>query len=95
MQVAESGKCQLKSRKFFEKPAAVPYHKKILNSLVTKINALLSDSYRELYFSSINMVFDSHIVLQTDLVYIVKERLHIVGLKNIAAAPGFVVNILS
>ena len=78
-------------------PAPHPRHQRILLNLtalfvpfVTGENAL-----GELFFAPIDVIFASEDVFQPDLIFISRERLHIITDRGLEAAPDLAVEVLS
>ncbi|MHB8879399.1 MAG: Uma2 family endonuclease [Myxococcaceae bacterium] len=77
-------------------PAPSPRHQKISRKLqVILMRALEETGLGEVYNAPIDVILDKHNVIQPDLVFIRKERMEMVGPKNIQGVPDLLVEILS
>jgi Uma2 family endonuclease len=76
-------------------PAPIPLHQGVSwecgNFLAQAVNA----GWGRAFAAPIEVHFSGHRVVQPDLLFIRRERLHIIGKKHIEGAPDLVVEILS
>ncbi len=77
-------------------PSPTPYHQRvsrklefILESFITKNNP------GEIFYAPCDVYLDNENVVQPDILFISKDRLDIIGKKNIQGAPDLVVEIIS
>ncbi len=77
-------------------PAPVPYHQIILGNLYRNLSAWIEQhGLGEILFAPVNVVFSQSTVLEPDLIFVSRDRLSIIGEKNIGGPPDLVVEILS
>jgi Uma2 family endonuclease len=74
----------------------VPLHQIVLTNLLTEMTVYVKrHQLGRVLPAPMDTVFTPNDVLQPDLLYLSKERLHLVGAKKIEGAPDLVVEILS
>jgi Uma2 family endonuclease len=77
-------------------PAPTPRHQKILGEIYLRLASYdEAKSLGSVYIAPIDIRFDEYTVVEPDLLFIRKERLHIVGERAILEAPDLVVEVLS
>jgi Uma2 family endonuclease len=77
-------------------PAPAPRHQKILGSLYTELrNFVVKDALGDVLLAPCDVHLDNENVVQPDILFIAKDRLDIIGEKNIQGAPDLVVEIIS
>ncbi len=80
----------------FMVPAPIPYHQDIFRSLFRILTDYAqSKNLGKVYSAPIDVVLSNENIVQPDILFISKERLSIIGQKNIRGAPDLVVEILS
>ncbi len=77
-------------------PAPIPRHQKILLGLSAKLLQFVdNNSLGEIYIAPIDLALSLVDVVQPDILFVAKNRMHIVARKNIVGIPNLVVEILS
>ena len=78
-------------------PAPHPRHQRILFNLTWLFGPFVTgeSALGELFFAPIDVIFASEDVFQPDLIFISRERLHIISDRGLEAAPDLVVEVLS
>ncbi len=78
-------------------PAPHPRHQRILFNLTVLFTPFVTggNALGELFFSPIDVIFASEDIFQPDLLFISRERLHIITDRGLEAAPDLVVEVLS
>ena len=77
-------------------PSPKPYHQSISENIAFEIGKFVREKKSEKVFHSpCDVYFDDAKVLQPDILFISKDRLGIIGEKNIQGAPDLVIEILS
>ncbi len=77
-------------------PAPKPYHQWISENIQFELGKFVRQKKMGKVFDSpCDVYFDNENVLQPDILFIAKERLGIIGEKNIHGAPDLVIEILS
>src|SRR6266700_1953925 len=76
--------------------APIPLHQKIVLNLGSRLlEHVRKHRLGEIYVAPLVIVFTSSTVLEPDLIFISRNRLHIVGEKNLTGPPDLVVEVLS
>ncbi len=87
---------QLIGGKLVMTPAPETYHQDILRELVFKLYQFLQQNdLGKVYNAPIDVQLSDTEIYQPDIIFIGKERLHIIGEKRITGAPDLVIEILS
>ncbi|HEX6864212.1 MAG TPA: Uma2 family endonuclease [Thermoanaerobaculia bacterium] len=77
-------------------PAPTPKHQEVLLELAVALRSFIkANRLGKLYVAPIDVVLSFYDVVQPDLVFISKERLHILTRKNIQGGPDLAIEILS
>ncbi len=77
-------------------PAPIPNHQRISRRILSSLDRFIEKhDMGEMFFSPIDIVFSNINVVQPDLIYISREKTHIIGSKFIEASPDLVIEILS
>jgi Uma2 family endonuclease len=77
-------------------PAPVTKHQRIVRNLGVALHMFVSSRKAgEVYFTPFDVVLSEANVVEPDILFVSKERLDIIGEKNIMAAPDIVVEVLS
>jgi Uma2 family endonuclease len=76
-------------------PAPIPQHQGVSWECGNFLAQAVSAGWGRAFAAPIEVHFSSHRVVQPDLLFIRRERLHIIGKKQIEGAPDLVVEILS
>jgi Uma2 family endonuclease len=76
-------------------PAPAPRHQKILGSLFAELRVLVvKDALGDILPAPCDVHLDNENVVQPDLLFIAKDRLDIIGEKNVQGAPDLVIEIV-
>ena len=71
-------------------------HQRVSGDIMIEVNKFVeSRNLGEIFHGPLDVVFDNENVMQPDILFISKERLDIIGEKNIQGAPDLVVEIIS
>ncbi len=77
-------------------PAPAPRHQKISRELGYEFLRIVKEKkIGELFYAPCDVYLDNENVVQPDILFITKDRLDIIGEKNIQGAPDLVVEIIS
>jgi Uma2 family endonuclease len=92
----EGAPYQLIGGKLIKTPAPSPHHQRIAVKVLTKLAMLLTENpVGEVFHAPIDVYFEETETYQPDLIFIAKDRLHLVEEERIKGAPDLVVEILS
>ena len=71
-------------------------HQRVSGDIMIEVNKFVeSRNLGEIFHGPLDVVFDNENVMQPDILFISKERLDIIGEKNIQGAPDLVIEIIS
>ncbi len=77
-------------------PSPVPEHQRISGRLEFELRKIVAEhDLGEVFDAPCDVYFDDEDVVQPDILFISKERLNIIGEKNIEGAPDLVIEIIS
>lgn len=77
-------------------PSPAPYHQIVLRKIGFELVKFVEErKLGEVIYSPIDVYFSETETYQPDIIFIPKERLHIIGEKKIESAPDLVIEILS
>jgi Uma2 family endonuclease len=77
-------------------PSPVPYHQWILKNIGFALESFVREKKMgKVFYAPCDVYLDKKNVLQPDILFISKERLNIIGEKNIQGAPDLIIEILS
>jgi len=77
-------------------PAPIPIHQRISRKIEVELDEFVTDNdLGEIFDAPCDVYLDDENVVQPDILFISKERLNIIGDKNIQGAPDLVIEILS
>ena len=80
----------------FMVPAPTPYHQNVSKNLFLLLDNYVEDrNLGKVYYAPIDVILSNENIVQPDILFISKERLSIIGQKNIQGAPDLVIEILS
>ncbi len=80
----------------FVTPAPIPLHQRIVMNLGAYLwNHVRAHHLGEVFVAPLDVVFTSETVLEPDIIFVSRARLHIIGEKNLAGPPDLVVEVLS
>jgi Uma2 family endonuclease len=96
LKIEEEGLYEILKGQLLMAPAPNRFHQKISQNLFTKLyNFLKKDQKGEIYYSPIDVVLREDIVLQPDLVIVLKENYSILQDSGIIGIPDIVIEIIS
>ena len=77
-------------------PSPETRHQRIVGSLFAKLYAYAKEhNSGEVFISPFDVYLDNENVVQPDILFISKERINIIGKKNVQGAPDLIIEILS
>jgi Uma2 family endonuclease len=77
-------------------PSPVPMHQRISKKIALRLEQFITEkNLGEVFYAPCDVHLDDENVLQPDILFIAKERLDIIGDKNIQGAPDLVIEIIS
>lgn len=77
-------------------PSPVPGHQRILRKIGFILEKFVTENnLGELFYAPCDVYFDNENVVQPDILFISKDRLNIIGEKNIQGAPDLIIEIIS
>ncbi|HBI24855.1 MAG TPA: restriction endonuclease, partial [Nitrospiraceae bacterium] len=77
-------------------PSPVPRHQRISRKIEFILEEFVTNNdLGEIFYAPCDVHLDNENVVQPDILFISKERLNIIGEKNIQAAPDLAIEILS
>lgn len=80
----------------FMTPSPVTKHQRILGRLHLDISKfIIENNLGEIFLAPYDVYLDDENVVQPDILFVSKERLNIIGEKNIQGAPELVIEIIS
>jgi Uma2 family endonuclease len=92
----DSSNYELHNGKIITMATPIPRHQKISGKLhFFLFGHTLLNNLGEVYAAPMDTKFTEHDTVQPDLLFISKDRLHIIGEKKIEEAPDFVIEIMS
>ncbi len=93
---ANNGNYELINGNIVFMASPTPKHQRVVRRLSNHLeNYVLQNDLGEVFFAPLDTTFDEINTFQPDILFIKKERAHIIGAKKIEGAPDFVVEILS
>lgn len=77
-------------------PSPVTNHQRISRRLEFILEKFITENNRgELFYAPYDVYFDNENVVQPDILFVSKDRLNIIGEKNVHGAPDLVIEIIS
>ena len=77
-------------------PSPVPGHQRISRKIAVRLERFITEkNLGEVFYAPCDVHLDDENVLQPDILFIARERLDIIGDKNIQGAPDLVIEIIS
>lgn len=77
-------------------PSQITNHQRISRRLEFILEKFITENkLGELFYAPYDVYFDNANVVQPDILFISKDRLHIIGEKNVQGAPDLVIEIIS
>ena len=80
----------------FVTPSPIPLHQRIVGNLYARLwDHVKKHNVGEVYVAPLDVVFTDSTVLEPDILFVSRARLHIIGEKNLSGPPDLVVEVLS
>lgn len=77
-------------------PSPIPEHQRISGKIEFEIRKYITENnLGEVFYAPCDVYFDDENVVQPDILFIARERLNIIGAKNIQGAPDLAIEIIS
>ena len=77
-------------------PSPTPYHQRVSRKLEFILESFITkNTLGEIFYAPCDVYLDNENVVQPDILFISKDRLNIIGDKNIQSAPNLVIEIIS
>jgi Uma2 family endonuclease len=96
LQLPEDKRYELIEGEFLMVPSPIPAHQDVLQNLFRVLDVhIRNQDLGKVYLAPLDVILSEESVLQPDLLFISKERLHIITERNIQGAPDLVIEILS
>ena len=77
-------------------PSPIPNHQRISGKLEFVVRKFVTENnLGEIFYAPCDVYLDNENVVQPDILFISKDRLNIIGDKNIQSAPNLVIEIIS
>ncbi|MFN0036115.1 MAG: Uma2 family endonuclease [Saprospiraceae bacterium] len=93
---ANNGNYELVNGNIVFMSSPTPRHQRVVRRLSNQLeNLVRQNDLGEVFFAPLDTSFDEINTFQPDILFIKKERAHIIGPKKIEGAPDFVVEVLS
>ena len=92
----EGAPYQLIGGNLVKEPAPVPYHQILSKRIALELATFVEkNGLGEVLYAPTDVYFSEKEVYQPDIMFISRERMNIIGEKNIEAAPDLIIEILS
>lgn len=89
-------RCELIDGELLMTPSPIPYHQWISKNVLYEMEKFVRENkIGGVFGAPCDVHLDDENILQPDILFIAKERLNIIGEKNIQGAPDLVVEVLS
>jgi len=96
VKLPEGAPYQLIGGNLVKEPAPVPYHQILSKRIALELATFVEkNGLGEVLYAPTDVYFSEKEVYQPDIMFISKERMNIIGEKNIEAAPDLIIEILS
>jgi Uma2 family endonuclease len=96
LQLSEDRRCELIEGEFHRVPSPSEYHQRVSGNLEFVLRKLAREhSLGMVYDAPFDIVLSDENVVQPDILFISKERSHIITEKNVQGAPDLVIEITS
>ena len=96
LKTPEDERCELIEGDLFMTPSPVTRHQRISGKLEFELRKFATENdLGEVFDAPLDVYLNDENVVQPDILFISKERLNIIGEKNIQGAPDIVVEIIS
>ena len=92
----DKGRYELVNGELLMTPSPIPNHQRISGKLEFVVRKFVTENnLGEVFYAPCDVYLDDENVVQPDILFISKERLDIIGDKNIQSAPNIVIEIIS
>src|SRR3989304_1045286 len=92
----DKGRYELVNGELLMTPSPIPNHQRISGKLEFVVRKFVTENnLGEVFYAPCDVYLDDENVVQPDILFISKERLDIIGDKNIQSAPDIVIEIIS
>jgi Uma2 family endonuclease len=96
LEIPEDERYELIEGELLMTPAPIPNHQRISGRLDFALRKfVIEKELGEVFYAPCDVYLDAENVVQPDILFISKERLNIIGEKNIQGAPDLVIEIVS
>lgn len=96
LKTPEDERCELIGGVLLMTPLPVPRHQRISGKFEFELRKFVTENgLGEVFYAPCDVYLDDENVVQPDILFISKERLNIIGEKNIQGAPDLVIEIIS
>ncbi|MBI5206190.1 MAG: Uma2 family endonuclease [Candidatus Firestonebacteria bacterium] len=96
LKTPEDKRYSLIEGELFMTPAPITYHQRISKKIYYELEKFIRDKKMgEVFYAPYDIYLDNENVFQPDVLFVSKDRLNIIGEKNIQGAPDLVIEILS
>jgi len=96
LQMPEDKRCELIEGEFHMVPSPMTYHQRVSRSLELLLwEFVRRNNLGEVFYAPYDVVLSDENVVQPDILFISRERSHIITEKNVQGAPDLVIEITS
>lgn len=92
----DKGRYELVNGELLMTPSPIPNHQRISGKLEFVVRKFVTENnLGEVFYAPCDVYLDDENVVQPDILFVSKDRLNIIGDKNIQSAPNLVIEIIS
>ncbi len=96
IKISDDKRYELMNGELLMTPSPIPNHQRISGKLEFMVRKFITENnLGEVFYAPCDVYLDNENVVQPDILFISKERLGIIGEKNIQGAPDLVIEIIS
>ncbi len=96
LKIPEEERYELIEGELLMTPAPVPSHQEISGNLYSELRRFVTENdLGKIFYAPCDVYLDNENVVQPDILFISKERLNIIGEKNIEGPPDLAIEIIS
>ncbi len=93
---SDGNRYEIVDGELFVTPSPIPLHQRVIGNLFGRLwEHVKEHSLGEVYVAPLDVVFTDSTVLEPDILFVSRTRLHIIGEKNLSGPPDLVVEVLS
>lgn len=93
---SDGNRYEIVDGELFVTPSPIPLHQRIIMNLSAQLwQHVKKHHLGEVYGAPLDIVFTESTVLEPDILFVSRARLHIIGEKNLSGPPDLVVEVLS